>query len=186
MGPRTLHRGQLRPNQIGGEGGIRTLERLPVTPLAGARLQPLGHLSTRSGRIGSLIQIPNLHGIWPPGRIPTRPQRPQRPGTITSVAERVGFEPTNACALPVFKTGAVNRLATSPRCAILARFRMDLGRGARQSGRILGVNRDSLRGLSPGLGRISPIRRNRLEPRCLVESARLDEAKARHQLHGAP
>ena len=29
----------------GGEGGIRTLEWFPITPLAGARLQPLGHLS---------------------------------------------------------------------------------------------------------------------------------------------
>src|SRR5690554_2810730 len=30
----------------GGEGGIRTLDRgLAYTPLAGARLQPLGHLS---------------------------------------------------------------------------------------------------------------------------------------------
>ncbi len=75
--PLTLRRGQFRTNQTGGEGGIRTLERLPVTPLAGARLQPLGHLSTRSGRIGSLIQIPNLHGIGPPGRVPTRPHTPQ-------------------------------------------------------------------------------------------------------------
>jgi hypothetical protein len=31
------------------------------------------------------------------------------------MAERVGFEPTRAFTLPVFKTGAVNRLATSPR-----------------------------------------------------------------------
>jgi hypothetical protein len=31
---------------IGGEGGIRTLEGLlTLTPLAGARLRPLGHLS---------------------------------------------------------------------------------------------------------------------------------------------
>ena|SRR5690554_7662243 len=34
----------------GGEGGIRTLDRgLAYTPLAGARLQPLGHLS-QNGR----------------------------------------------------------------------------------------------------------------------------------------
>ncbi len=31
--------------KCGGEGGIRTLDRFPYTPLAGARLQPLGHLS---------------------------------------------------------------------------------------------------------------------------------------------
>ena len=30
----------------GGDEGIRTLERLPVTPLAGERLRPLGHVST--------------------------------------------------------------------------------------------------------------------------------------------
>jgi hypothetical protein len=29
----------------GGDEGIRTLERLPVTPLAGERLRPLGHVS---------------------------------------------------------------------------------------------------------------------------------------------
>ena len=33
----------------GGEGGIRTLEWFPITPLAGARLQPLGHLSAGHG-----------------------------------------------------------------------------------------------------------------------------------------
>jgi hypothetical protein len=34
---------------IGGEGGIRTLEGLlTLTPLAGARLRPLGHLSGSS------------------------------------------------------------------------------------------------------------------------------------------
>ena len=30
------------------------------------------------------------------------------------MAERVGFEPTETCASPVFKTGAFNRSATSP------------------------------------------------------------------------
>ena len=30
----------------GGDEGIRTLERLHVTPLAGERLRPLGHVST--------------------------------------------------------------------------------------------------------------------------------------------
>ena len=29
-------------------------------------------------------------------------------------AEGVGFEPTRACTLPVFKTGAFNRSATPP------------------------------------------------------------------------
>jgi membrane-associated phospholipid phosphatase len=33
------------------------------------------------------------------------------------LAEGVGFEPTRACALPVFKTGAINRSTTPPvRC----------------------------------------------------------------------
>ena len=30
------------------------------------------------------------------------------------LAEEVGFEPTNGCPLPVFKTGAFNRSATLP------------------------------------------------------------------------
>jgi hypothetical protein len=39
------------------------------------------------------------------------------------LAEGVGFEPTRACALPVFKTGAINHSTTPPRfsfekCAI--------------------------------------------------------------------
>ena len=40
-----LEKGLLRPTN-GGERGIRTLDtRLTYTPLAGARLQPLGHFS---------------------------------------------------------------------------------------------------------------------------------------------
>jgi hypothetical protein len=52
MGDVKIHR---KPNYLilfnyfrvcGGDEGIRTLERLPVTPLAGERLRPLGHVST--------------------------------------------------------------------------------------------------------------------------------------------
>jgi hypothetical protein len=32
----------------GGEGGIRTLERFPVTHFPGVRLRPLGHLTIRA------------------------------------------------------------------------------------------------------------------------------------------
>ena len=40
-----------RSRTIGGEGGIRTLDGLLThTPLAGARLRPLGHLSGRGRR----------------------------------------------------------------------------------------------------------------------------------------
>src|ERR1700733_9152804 len=40
-----------RSRAIGGEGGIRTLDGLLThTPLAGARLRPLGHLSGRGRR----------------------------------------------------------------------------------------------------------------------------------------
>ncbi len=40
---------------FGGEGGIRTHEgRLTLTPLAGERLQPLGHLSARLESAGTL------------------------------------------------------------------------------------------------------------------------------------
>ena len=37
-----------------------------------------------------------------------------RAGRLNCLAERVGFEPTDACTSPVFKTGALNRSATSP------------------------------------------------------------------------
>ena len=33
---------------------------------------------------------------------------------MKDVAERVGFEPTDACASPVFKTGSFNRSDISP------------------------------------------------------------------------
>lgn len=32
------------------------------------------------------------------------------------LAEEVGFEPTNGCPLPVFKTGAIDHSATLPGC----------------------------------------------------------------------
>src|SRR5688572_1009656 len=55
---------------IGGERGIRTLEGLlTLTPLAGVRLRPLGHLSgadpTRVGRAGAariLARTPQVKG----------------------------------------------------------------------------------------------------------------------------
>jgi hypothetical protein len=34
--------------KFGGEGEIRTLERLPVTHFPGVRLRPLGHLTLRA------------------------------------------------------------------------------------------------------------------------------------------
>ena len=43
----------------GGDEGIRTLERLPVTPLAGERLRPLGHVSV--GR--SIVQTTGPQAI---------------------------------------------------------------------------------------------------------------------------
>jgi hypothetical protein len=48
------------------------------------------------------------------------------------MAERVGFEPTRAFTLPVFKTGAVNRLATSPHNNI-RRLERNLGRAYQAS-----------------------------------------------------
>ena len=170
------------------------------------------------------------------------------------MAERVGFEPTNACALPVFKTGAFNRSATSPRGdnsspdlhgsgpngenrggfwvnpALLGaagrgtdpnhpekpdpvrvckrtppsgpgdvrvcekgllqpgqsaeRACMDLN--PRLGCRILRFHRDSLDGRSPGLSRITPENRSRLQPGCVIQGACLHEAKAGHQLHLTP
>ena len=44
--------------KIGGEGGIRTHDEvLPHTPLAGERLQPLGHLSTLFIVVGMITLI---------------------------------------------------------------------------------------------------------------------------------
>ena len=54
--------------------------------------------------------------------------------TLTGLAEGVGFEPTRACALPVFKTGAINHSTTPPsicdceKCAIAPRFGKVLSR----------------------------------------------------------
>ena len=45
------------------------------------------------------------------------------------MAEGVGFEPTRACALPVFKTGAINHSTTPPDRAALADFAMGRGIG---------------------------------------------------------
>jgi hypothetical protein len=41
---------------------------------------------------------------------------------IFSMAEGVGFEPTRACALPVFKTGAINHSTTPPASSDFARI----------------------------------------------------------------
>jgi hypothetical protein len=56
--------------------------------------------------------------------VETSPQRRRREGLkpgvsvansgIGDAAEGVGFEPTRACALPVFKTGAINHSTTPP------------------------------------------------------------------------
>ncbi len=57
------------PQTFGGEGGIRTLDGLLThTPLAGERLQPLGHLSGKSAGIG-VIPLP---GRFRHRRIPQR------------------------------------------------------------------------------------------------------------------
>src|ERR1700730_11485894 len=42
-------------------------------------------------------------------------------GISKSLAEGVGFEPTRACALPVFKTGAINHSTTPPRVLLASR-----------------------------------------------------------------
>jgi hypothetical protein len=41
---------------------------------------------------------------------------------VTQMAERVGFEPTVPCGTPVFKTGALDRSATSPNHLRLASY----------------------------------------------------------------
>ena len=58
------------------------------TPLAGEPLRPLGYF----------CMVENNHNI----------------ADLKRLAERVGFEPTDACTSPVFKTGSLNRSDISP------------------------------------------------------------------------
>ena len=82
------------PGRPGGVGGIRTLGTLlEYTPLAGARLQPLGHHSFRSRAGTSEL-----------GPTPLFP----------FLAEEEGFEPSEALTSTVFKTAAFNHSATPP------------------------------------------------------------------------
>jgi hypothetical protein len=60
----------------GGEGGIRTLEGLlTLTPLAGARLRPLGHLSVsgyaaiRGARDNTRLEQSRQSELWEPKRL---------------------------------------------------------------------------------------------------------------------
>ncbi len=64
----TQPRRENTPAKLGGEGGIRTLERLPVTRLAGARLQPLGHLSARPETYDFMRQFPTPKDRYPMGK----------------------------------------------------------------------------------------------------------------------
>ena len=57
---------RILPKTTGGEGGIRTLEGLlTLTPLAGARLRPLGHLSGSSPKrpFAERAMIPALSSL---------------------------------------------------------------------------------------------------------------------------
>jgi hypothetical protein len=91
----------------GGEGGIRTLDGLPHTPLAGERLQPLGHLSGRG-------KIPRFSGQ---GEKPAK-EVYRAPGNRVAALEsggEGGIRTLEGLApLAVFKTAAFNRSATSP------------------------------------------------------------------------
>jgi hypothetical protein len=56
--------------------------------------------------------VPEEMGKRPVGSSTSRQER--SPQLLELAAEGVGFEPTRACTLPVFKTGAFNRSATPP------------------------------------------------------------------------
>ena len=52
---------------IGGEGGIRTLDELLThTPLAGERLRPLGHLSGDDAVLPEISEMARWEGVEPP------------------------------------------------------------------------------------------------------------------------
>ena len=87
---------------------------LPHTPLAGERLQPLGHLSARIGEHNR--SEPMEKGLRKRCVRALRPPLGLAEGedsNARSVAEREGFEPSRACALAVFKTAAFDHSATS-------------------------------------------------------------------------
>ena len=66
------------------------------TPLAGEPLRPLGYFR--------MVELHIRFGSW-------------------NVAERVGFEPTDAFTSPVFKTGSLNRSDISPnRCQVQVEY----------------------------------------------------------------
>ena len=95
-----------------------------------------------------------------------------RSDSPSSLADGVGFEPTDACTSPVFKTGALNRSATHPSELGRALSRVGTGcarRGVNQAGR-MGVYQTSLRcweegvlstiefmGLGCGVGRLGRV-----------------------------
>ena len=91
--------------KVGGEGGIRTHDEvLPHTPLAGERLQPLGHLS-------NTLHIPCNIGT---NHRPRKFSNVNEPA-LCKRAEEVGFEPTvRGYPTTVFKTAALSHSATPP------------------------------------------------------------------------
>ena len=71
------------------EGFEPSLRSSRTTPLAGEPLRPLGYFSKFRKRHDNCY-------------------------TVLKMAERVGFEPTDACASPVFKTGSFDHSDISP------------------------------------------------------------------------
>ena len=93
----------------GGVGGIRTHARVtPSNDLANRPLQPLEYHSVWLTWIVYTILI--FFSRVPTQIFITRPL--QR--CCKNMAERVGFEPTEACTSLVFKTRALNHSTTSP------------------------------------------------------------------------
>jgi hypothetical protein len=82
---------------IGGEGGIRTLDGLLThTPLAGARLRPLGHLSHRAKPKFERGMIPApstpgkaMEGEKPPNQASSTTLAPEARGTVSPSSSRL-------------------------------------------------------------------------------------------------
>lgn len=95
------------PRNSGGATGIRTLETLPSTHFPGVRLRPLGHRSASCRRLETASGMFAMQG-WRrardsnPGWASTHSRfrverlRPLSQLSVSTLAEKVGFEPTDS------------------------------------------------------------------------------------------
>ena len=86
----------------------------PHTPLAGERLQPLGHLSTNSIVKGPVARSRSPEGASAPGCLFLSFSLYPGETGLARLAEEEGFEPPVGLPTAVFKTAAFDHSATPP------------------------------------------------------------------------